>query len=279
MDDQQPPVAIGGVGGSGTRLIASIIQQLGFYIGSDLNGSMDNLLFTLLFKRPELWSPENNQDEINYLIRLFTQYMHEGKNYSHDDIKYLEKLADQDRVQHKSGWLKQRLEKFSEPYNGKPNKTWGWKEPNTHIFLPIISQVIPNLKYIHVVRHGLDMAYSSNQNQLQLWGPEVFGKGFDTSTAESAFIYWVWAHKRIKDTSIRMGNRLMLISFEDFCTAPEKGIREVIDFLDLEAQQETIDSLSKEIKTPKSISRYKELLDFTPNKKSIDLLESFGYSL
>ena len=43
------PVAIGGVGGSGTRVIAEILIQLGFYIGSDLNSANDNLWFMLTY--------------------------------------------------------------------------------------------------------------------------------------------------------------------------------------------------------------------------------------
>lgn len=46
------PVAIGGVGGSGTRVFAEILRGFGFYIGDCLNGALDNLWFTLLCKRP-----------------------------------------------------------------------------------------------------------------------------------------------------------------------------------------------------------------------------------
>ena len=48
------PVVIGGIGGSGTRVVG-LLQQLGFDIGSDLNDSLDDLSFTALFKRPALW--------------------------------------------------------------------------------------------------------------------------------------------------------------------------------------------------------------------------------
>jgi hypothetical protein len=51
MTNQPHMVAIGGVGGSGTRLGAALLQVLGYYIGDDLNESLDNLWFTLLFKR------------------------------------------------------------------------------------------------------------------------------------------------------------------------------------------------------------------------------------
>jgi hypothetical protein len=47
------PVAVGGVGGSGTRVIASLVSSLGYQIGNNLNRAQDDLTFTVLFKRPE----------------------------------------------------------------------------------------------------------------------------------------------------------------------------------------------------------------------------------
>ena len=45
------PIVIGGVGGSGTRVLAEILRSLDIFIGNDLNESLDNLTYTLLFKR------------------------------------------------------------------------------------------------------------------------------------------------------------------------------------------------------------------------------------
>ena len=47
---------------------------------------------------------------------------------------------------------------------------WGWKLPETYLFLPYVKAVFPKVKYIHVIRHGLDMAYSRNQHQFWAWG-------------------------------------------------------------------------------------------------------------
>ena len=46
----KPIVAVGGIGGSGTRLIASLLESLDYYIGNDLNISKDNLFFSFLFR-------------------------------------------------------------------------------------------------------------------------------------------------------------------------------------------------------------------------------------
>jgi hypothetical protein len=46
------PIIVGGLGGSGTRVVARILQILGGHMGENLNSSLDNLWWTLLFKRP-----------------------------------------------------------------------------------------------------------------------------------------------------------------------------------------------------------------------------------
>jgi hypothetical protein len=49
------PVAIGGLGGSGTRIVAEMLAAGGVYIGEDLNDALDNQWFTLLMKRPKFY--------------------------------------------------------------------------------------------------------------------------------------------------------------------------------------------------------------------------------
>lgn len=48
------PTAIGGLGGSGTRVFAALLQEAGIYIGDCLNEPLDNLWFTVLIKRSVL---------------------------------------------------------------------------------------------------------------------------------------------------------------------------------------------------------------------------------
>jgi hypothetical protein len=49
-----PDIIVGGVGGSGTRLVSLILQALGVRTGPDFNESLDDLFFTLLFKVREI---------------------------------------------------------------------------------------------------------------------------------------------------------------------------------------------------------------------------------
>ena len=50
MNNIKRLVAIGGVGGSGTRALSKAFSTLGFSIGEDINDSLDNLYLTYFFK-------------------------------------------------------------------------------------------------------------------------------------------------------------------------------------------------------------------------------------
>ena len=59
------PVVVGGIGGSGTRVITQILSGLGYYMGGDLNESEDFLGYTLLFKRKRWFLDKRfNKEEI-----------------------------------------------------------------------------------------------------------------------------------------------------------------------------------------------------------------------
>ena len=47
---------------------------------------------------------------------------------------------------------------------------WGFKEPNTHVFLEHLAVRFEGWRYLYVLRHGLDMACSNNVAQLRSWG-------------------------------------------------------------------------------------------------------------
>ncbi|MCF7980424.1 MAG: sulfotransferase [Pseudomonadales bacterium] len=282
-DEQQksffPPVVIGGVGGSGTRAIATILQKLGFYIGSDLNEANDNLAFTLLFKRKELWPLEKNKDEVQCCLKLFLKAMLQQGPWQTEEVMRLRSFASKNRPQHPSDWLKERAEKLiKHAPNGTATKFWGWKEPNSHIVMPALLQLLPDMKYIHVMRHGLDMAYSSNQNQLQFWGEQLLGETNLELTPANSFRYWCAAHRRVQRFGEKMGHNFLLLNFDLFCKNPVRGLDQLLEFIRFNLSQSDQSELISLISPPLSIGRYKKHKQLEISQEDFNFLHMLGYS-
>lgn len=273
------PVAVGGVGGSGTRLIAAILARLGFYMGNDFNPANDNLAFTLLFKHSALWPLEENREQIERSIRIFLNAMYFRQAPDADAIRHIEALAGKDRLNAPRDWLQERARKLIDsPADEQRPERWGWKEPNTHIFLPSLVEHIPDLRYIHVMRHGLDMAYSANQTQLQFWGPALTGGACTEAGPEESFRYWCAAHNRVLATGGTMGDNFLLLNFDEFCNHPETGMDELLRFLAVDTAGPSRKALLKMVKRPASIGRHLTLGRLNPAAEDIELLQELGFS-
>jgi hypothetical protein len=251
-----PPVAIGGVGGSGTRLIAQCLSELGFFMGHDLNEANDNLWFTLLFKRAGILTA--SEEACNELTEIFFKGMTGSDGFTKHQARLIKDLASRDREQHSAKSLKKRARSLlSKKPKLEPDARWGWKEPNSHIVLDRLAKYFRNMKYIHVVRNGLDMAHSRNQNQLELWGRYFIDGEFDTSPYYS-LKYWCIIHRRVQEIGKSMGKNFLFLNYDNFCSNPVEGITELCGFLALDSVSIPVDRLSGLVNPPDSVGRFRQ---------------------
>jgi hypothetical protein len=250
---KNPVIAIGGVGGSGTRAITQCLRDMGFYIGTDLNESVDNLWFTLLFKRLEILCVTNH--EFRTLTTIFLEAMRGIPISIPERIDLVRSLAVRDREQHGVRWLQERVDKLLCVTPKEHSEYFGWKEPNTHIVLERLAEHIPEIRYIHVMRNGLDMAYSANQNQTKFWGPSLTGLPFKNGPAYSLH-YWRRAHERVFAIGRDLGSKFLVINFDEFCRNPSKGLGEVAEFVGIEVSKELVESIGLQVRTPESSGRH-----------------------
>jgi Sulfotransferase family len=252
------PVAIGGVGGSGTRAVASILRSLGYYIGADLNPANDNLWFTLLFKRPELFLVPPEHEDFARSVLLFRAAMLGGSALSAEQRQWVFSLTG-DRPPHRSAWLCQRADSLIAAATAERHAPlrWGWKEPNTHIMVDRLVRHFPDMTYIHVMRNGLDMAHSSNQHQLRLWGRLFFGHGNYAVDPYWSLKYWCLVHRRMEAFGKRMGARFFLLNYDDLCLHPARALEQLLVFLGIPSTLTANHSLISLIEPPSSIGRFK----------------------
>ncbi len=171
------PIVISGVGGSGTRVVAEMLLDLGYFMGHDLDRARDNLSFSLLFMRPEWlfhharWNPAETGEG----LEIFTKAMTRRYLPTPHELRFLAGILCEKRGVTRRRWRLKRLAKLLSGRHFDPavHSGWGWKEPISHLYIESLAKRFAGLKWIHVIRHGLDMAYSENQRQLKLPHPVI----------------------------------------------------------------------------------------------------------
>lgn len=243
----RPPVVVGGVGGSGTRVIAAVLERSGVFIGRELNESADNM--TIARKFPEI------RDGIL-----------DGCSDDRTFIDFVESVFDQFKSQ-----MMDQLAGSTGDY-----QRWGWKIPANYMLLGYLDKIFPGLRYIHVVRHGLDMAFSSNQNQLNNWVrffniEQSFGP-----LPKRSLEFWIRANEFAIHTGTKLLlDRFLLLNFDQVCKQSEELfslLSEFIPGINLD-----VEFISSYVGTPGSIGRHKQqdLTQFTPNQ--LDSVRKLGF--
>ncbi len=249
-------IAIGGVGGSGTRLVAGALAAAGYFIGYDLNEASDNLTFTLLFARREIL--DASDDEFRRLVALFSKTTHTRDPYTSDEVALIERAVASDDLL-AAAWRRERALRMLRPDRevAAPGAPWAWKEPNTHVVVDRLRGALPNLRYVHVTRNGLDMAYSTNQQQLRRWGEPLAGIDAIAPSPRDALAYWCAVHRRVFALAERMGDDFLAISYDRMCAEPATELDRLFAFAGCVPEPAQREAAIASVHPPPSIGRFR----------------------
>jgi len=223
------PLVIGATGGSGTRVIARIAKLAGYNLGAKLNSAEDALEF-----------------------------------YSFHDRWINRFVSAQRRRERVTPWQSAQMkEDFHAalarhiPDVERRRTPWGWKAPRSIYLLPFLHAQFAQLKFIHVLRDGRDMALSKNQNQIHKHGPAVlsWGERLFRSVPERSVLMWERVNSQAADygEGILRENYLR-VRFEDLCAKPLETTVQILNFLEATIDPESI--ARTEITPPGSIGRW-----------------------
>lgn len=203
------PLIICGTGGSGTRAVADYLIGGGFFMGSELNPSLDSVPFAeVLDGFADSWLTAENgvcaQFPSDAFLRAWT--------------------AAQER--HLRG------------HAGGP---WGTKNPGTILLMDLLYAVIPEVRFLHVVRDGVEMAYSSNRRQLVLYGDRMLGPAKAGDTREMRALYlWAKVNTRAAASGGQYPGRYAAVRYEDFCEGPGREMRRACTALGLSVDHDRV---------------------------------------
>ena len=107
---------------------------------------------------------------------------------------------------------------------------WGDKSPPYVKRMPRLASALPEARFIHVIRDGRDVALSLVDVS---WGPDTVGEGAAK---------WAEEIRRARKHAGRIGEeRYMEIRYEDLISDPERHLRDVCSFVDLEFEPAMLD--------------------------------------
>ncbi len=238
------PVVIGGIGGSGTRLVAQIFEKNNYFLGANLNASYDNLDFSSLFP------------ELRTLLQTYGRQDMVVKAHINSVLQNIRKRIIFD------------LYKLGYP-------RWGWKVPTSFFILESLKLHFPTMCYIHVIRHGLDMAFSSNHNQLHNWG---FFFNIDSSKEpleKRLLSYWIRSNEfAISECQRLFGKRYFIFNYDRFCQQPIHELHRLSDFIGFELHGEEVVNYDL---TSSSIGRYRARDCSVFNSNQLNMVNKLGF--
>jgi len=247
------PIVIGGLGGSGTRVVARIVRRAGYFLGTNVTGAEDAVEFWEFYDR---W--------INrYLLR-------EDCPLSREERRLMERDWAACAARH-------RLVIPSH------DSLWGWKNPRSVLLLEFLHEQYPEMKFIHVLRDGRDMAFSATaQDQVRQHGPAILG-GNLVDAAIAAKTAACWAKINLDAAAygeLHMGGQYFIVTFEKLCAESRESIEGICDFLGV-AINDAVQTATELITQPASLGRWNTCADANLLREiqfhAKDALQKFGY--
>ena len=219
------PLVIGGTGGSGTRLLVAIAQAAGYFMGefrpfADFKGDM--------------WMNDgfDSEEFIDFAWRWRERLIAAGE----------EPLAEPE-MEAAIGELRAAVERHRQFLPG--DAKWGWKLPQSVLCLPVIDRLFPDLRFIHMIRDGREMAFSRNQNDAAAFGEFIFARqgpdampaaymSEETRMASLSIIVWGFANALAADYGeSQMGSRYLRVDYGQLCAEPGPGLRKLLEFMEV----------------------------------------------
>ena len=264
-------------------MYAVALRDAGVDMGRLFNAAFDNLVFTALFKRPR-WYATASDAAVHGHLRTFTRYSRDRAFGPADLARLAACIRDHDPTVGRRESAERVRAAFARRPRGERRRApaWGWKEPNSHLFLPQLIEHFPGLRFVYVARHGLDMAYSDNKNQLRNFGdqfgfPFPEGQGPDAE-AVAQLGYWIHMTERAVELGERLGDRFLYLRFDDLCAEPEAELRRLLEFTGVEPGDD-LPAIAAKVVTPTSSGRWRDHPHHPFGEEQLEAVRRFGFTV
>ncbi len=276
------PVVVIGMHRSGTRLAAQILEQLGVFMGADQQGDSESVTFMLI-----------NEGILHQCSAFWTEPM--SAHFALSQPEFVERAAANTRVT-----LSAQIGNFIGRSGWRPGPTpegtrpFGWKDPRNTFTLPVWKQIFPNLRALHIVRHGVDVAASLARRHsealraasgepvppaLTVIRDDALGvlssrRGW---TLAEALTMWEQYVEKARLEMADIEDRALEIRFEDLLERPDEVIPSIAAFCRAPgAAKDKVEFGGLQAARAYAFRRDARLAAFADTSR--DILERFGYA-
>jgi Sulfotransferase family len=247
------PLVISGIGGSGTRVFARVLRHAGIHLGTRLNRAEDALEFRHFGRR---WVGRYLESE-------------RARALSAEETEEMRAELEACVARHRSA-----LDDGAAP--------WGWKQPRSIHFLPLLRSLYPGLRFLHVLRDGRDVAFGK-PNPVVWVGDYVLGPDrVEEPIPLRMMRLWAAANSRAADYGERhLGAAYAAVKLEELCAEPQATVERLLRFTLPDRSVRVSDEMLAEVQTPRTIGRWRKRdaeLVARIEAAGVDALERFGYA-
>ncbi len=275
------PVVVVGMHRSGTSLVSRILDDCGVMMGKDLQEDHESIFFISL-----------------------NEWIYANAGASWERPGALSELTNlPPAMEAVEEYVRKRLSsRSSRKYSGKPLKNglfdmderWGWKDPRNGPTLPLWRSIWPDMKVIHVIRHGVDVAASLKTRNSAHWEGDVsrfkkwlptyswrsskspIMRGQRSSTLEGGLSFWS-EQLEIESEILAPIEDKHVVRYEELLSSPRDSITKILEYISIEITEEKLTLIEETINPSRAFAfmNNPELLEFA--EKNAETLEKHGY--
>ena len=275
------PIVVIGMHRSGTRLLVDVLDKIGVFMGADRQGDAESVTFMII-----------NEWLFHQCGAFWSEPMSAHFTLSQPEV--VEELAAGARRA-----LGAQLDKYAGPSGwhlvgrAEPLPIFGWKDPRNTFTLPVWKQVFPNLRAIHIVRHGVDVAASlarrhaaalraatggSAPSALTVIRDDAFGvlssrRGW---TLAEALTMWEQYLEKARQECAALGERALELRYEDLLVQPAPILEKLARFCGVAAPALGASVSGLEPSRAFAFRRSPQLVQFAGSAR--DALARYGYA-
>ncbi len=276
------PIIVIGMHRSGSSLLVKVLQQLGVFMGNDLEENNESGFFNkindwMLLQAGASW---DNPENFNYISNDFKALMVEIVKNRLNTIHLKNYLGSSKKSIKDSGFA------------------WGWKDPRNTFTVDVWKEIFPEAKLIHIYRNPVDVVNSLIKREtskitvtgnptktglkkkfygFNLPNERLFYHSFKSLDNQAAFVMW----KEYVEKALKTGenNNILNITYESLIEDPHESYNKISSFCNLDIKQKNPESLFEVFDQSRKFAfvREKRLLDFYKKIKDDEFVVKLGY--